>query len=238
MAGGVLVVSRFVNLFPHWKKEFEAFGFKDVFFTDQERDSLNSVIRELKPSILLIGCGFYSRSTPYMMGLLLDNFPRLNIAAVNIYDFPDDLAMYFIVNGVKSYVDMKDGMEEFNRGMKDVMDGRKYVSAGVLERILMRKEYPMKAGKITERETEVIRLLCCGWMEEEIADNLHISRRTVDTHKKEIFRTLNVRNVAELIGVALKLGMVTDNDLYFYSKGLTVNPKPTAKKLKPMRGTK
>jgi len=44
----VLMVSRFINLFPYWKKEMESFGFKDVLFTSQEKDSLNSVIREYK----------------------------------------------------------------------------------------------------------------------------------------------------------------------------------------------
>ena len=217
MVASALVVSRFVNLFPHWKAEFEAVGFKNVFFTNQEKDSLNSVINEIKPALLLIGCGFYRRSTPYMMGRLLDMFPKLNIAAVNIYDFPDEIATSFIANGVKSYVNMMDGMEEFNQGMKEIMGGGRYVSPGVQKQIT--KEKPMKAGKISGRETEVIKLICCGFTEVEIADTLHISRRTVDTHKQEIYRVLNVRNAVELIGVALNLGMVRQDELYFYPKG-------------------
>jgi len=217
VVASALVVSRFVNLFPHWKKELAVLGFKDVFFTDQERDSLNSVINEIKPALLLVECGFYRRSTPYMMGRLLDMFPKLNIAAVNIYDFPDEVAMRFIANGVKSYVNMMDGMEEFNRGMKEIMNGKNYVSPGVRERISKRK--PIKSGKITERETEVMKLICCGFTEIEIADTLHISRRTVDSHKQEIYKTFSVRNAVELIGVALNLGVVAKSDLYFYPKG-------------------
>jgi len=226
MAGGTLMVSRAVNLFPYWKKELETFGFKDVSFTDQEKDGLNSVIRKINPGILIIGCGFYRNSTPYMMRQLLNDFPKLNIAAVNIHEYPDDLAMCFITNGVKSYVNMMDGMEEFYRGMKAVSDGKNYVSPVVLDRINIRKEYPMPAAKITNRQEEVIRLLCSGFKEEEIADTLHISRRTVVTHKTDIFRALNVRNSYELFRAAQNLNIVNPDEIYFYPKDMTVFPLP------------
>ena len=226
------MVSRAVNMFPHWTKEFETFGFKNVLFTDQEKDSLISIIKEYQPSILLIGCGFYKTSTPYMMGQLLLMFPKLNIAAVNIHEYPDDLAMWFILNGVKSYVNMMDGIDEFNLGLKAIRDGKKYVSPGVQKRILMRKEYPMPAGRITNRQAEIVRLICCGFKDIEIADTLHISRRTVDTHKTEIFRSLNVRNSVELIKVALNLEIVKQDELNFYPKDFTVNPKPDKRPLR------
>ncbi|MCL2381200.1 MAG: response regulator transcription factor [Treponema sp.] len=169
-----------------------------------------------------------------MMGQLLSIFPTLNIAAVNIHEFPDDLAMWFIINGVRSYVNMMDGMDEFYLGLKAVRDGKRYVSPSVRERILMRREYPMAAGKITDRQEEVIRLICCGFKDIEIADTLHISRRTVDTHKTEIFRSLNVRNAVELIGVALNLEIIRQSELYFYPKYFVTNPKPS----KATRGKK
>ena len=223
------MISRAVNLFPHWTKEFEEFGFKNVVFTDQEKDSLNSIIREMKPDIVLIGCGFYSRSTPYMMLELLEEFPHLNIAAINIHEFPDELAMYFILNGVKSYANQMDGMEEFHRGLKLIRDGEMYVSPSVQERIILREEEPMPAKIITYRQKEVIRLTCCGFKDKEIGDTLHISRRTVNKHKLEIYRSLNVRNVVELYNVAHYLGFVSLNENFAFPKNFSVAPLPRKK---------
>jgi hypothetical protein len=60
----------------------------------------------------------------------------------------------------------------------------------------------------------------------EIADTLNISRSTVDNHKTEIFTALNARNAVHLIIVALTLKIILLDELYFYHKDFTVNPKP------------
>jgi DNA-binding NarL/FixJ family response regulator len=163
------------------------------------------------------------------MGELHQKFPKINMAAVSIGEYPADLAMYFIRNGVKSYLTTYDGFEIVNDCLKEICKGRKYVSPEVLKRIRMRAVEPMPAGKITEKLYEVIRLVCNGWKDLEIADVLHISRSTVDNHKTEIFRSLNVRSALELVHVALKLGLVSLDELCFHHKDLTLNPIPENK---------
>jgi len=231
MSGGTLMVSRARNLFSDWTEGCTAFGFRDVLFTDKEKDALARLIREFKPRIMLIGCGFYSRATPYMAGLLIKEFPDLNIAAVNIHEFPDDLASKFIYNGVRSYVNLMDGKEEFSRGMTAVRDGKSYISPGVADRINLRKYYPSPAGKLTDRLTEVVGLLCAGYKEDDVADTLHISRKTVDTHKKEIYKTLNVRNAYELYSAAISAGIISSDSLGFYPRTYMLKPFPDKKKL-------
>src|SRR5215469_15721817 len=218
MTGGTLVISRAVNLLPDWKKDFEKMGFQNILTTSQEKDALNSVISDFKPRLILIGCGFYDCSTPFMMGRLLRDFPKLNIAAVNIHEFPDDLAVGFIINGVKSYVDMMMGMAEFTRGLAAVRDGKAYISPNVVERIEARGELPDAAKELTPREIEVARLVCNGYMTVEICDVLHISERTVYRHKENLYASLNVRNENELIRVALFHEIIKVSELKFYSR--------------------
>jgi DNA-binding CsgD family transcriptional regulator len=64
---------------------------------------------------------------------------------------------------------------------------------------------------------EVLRLSCNGFEGDEIADILHVSTATVDTHRKEIYRSLNIRNVNEMIRTAIFVGIVKPNELCFYS---------------------
>jgi len=137
--------------------------------------------------------------------------------------------MHFIINGINSYVDIMDGMTTFEKGLKEIRDGKDYISEGVLKRINIRREYPKPSNALTCKQTEVVRLACCGFQEEEIADTLQISRRTLGTHKTNIYTTLNVRNPAELMRTSLCLGIVSPKEIGFFPKKFTVNPKPDFK---------
>ena len=227
--GGTLMVSRAVKLFPLIKRRLEELGFSNVEVTGEEKDALNMVINEKQPRLALIGSGFYQCCTPYMTGELVKAFPKLNIAAVSVCQYPADLAMWFIINGAKSYVNLLEGPDEFYRGLNDVREGRDYISPLVQERIELRKELPEPASNLTPRHIEIIRLLANGFTSFEIADVLHISRRTVDTHKTDLYTLLNVRNENELIRVAHYLGLIKQNELLFFGGNYQLNPKPEKK---------
>jgi DNA-binding NarL/FixJ family response regulator len=229
MTGGTLVISREINNHSYYKQRLEALGFSNVTMTDVEKDALNFLIHELKPKLLIMDARFYECCTPFLMGELHQKFPKIKMAALCIGEYPADTAMYFILNGIKSYVTTYDGYEQFYKGLGEICKGGECVSPSVLKRIDLRRDYPMPAGKITQKHKEVIRLICCGWKDLEIADTLHISRSTVDNHKTDIFTSLNVNNSNELIRAALTLEIITLEEIYFYPKDYTLNPKPKKK---------
>jgi DNA-binding NarL/FixJ family response regulator len=216
MYGGILVVSRMILAHGHIKKLLEDLGFRDVAITAAEKDGLNLVINELKPRLILIGCGFYQSATPFLMGRLLRNFPGLNIAAVSIIPYPLDLGVSFIDNGVKSYLNYADGPDQFYSGLDLIRDGRKYISPSVEERMETSRKLPSPATDLTGRQIEALRLLCNGFMAQEIAEILHISKRTVEFHREELYQKLNTRNTCELVRVALYLGIIRIDELHFH----------------------
>jgi two-component system invasion response regulator UvrY len=226
MGGNTLAVSRETNNHSYYKKHLEALGVSNVTLTGLEKDALNSLIGNLKPNLIIMDARFYECCTPFLMGQLKQKFPKINMAAVAIGKYSADLAMYFILNGVKSYLTTFDGIEQFFVDLAGISKGGEFISPAVLERIDMRRDYPMPAGKITDRHIEMIRLMCCGFKDIEIAETLHISRRTVTTHKTDIFTVLNVRTPHELIRVALKLEIVKLDEMFFNPKDFTVNPLP------------
>jgi DNA-binding NarL/FixJ family response regulator len=221
-----LMIGRAVSNHDHCKKRLEELGFPNVTVTGLEKDALNMLIRDIRPDLLMIEAEFYHCSTPYMLGELKRKFPKIKMAAFSLGRYPPELAMCFIVNGVNSYVSYSDGIEQFYKGLEEIRNGRDYISPSVEERLNMRRYYPNPAGNITGRQYEVIRLICCGFNVNEIADTLHISKRTVENHKTEIYRILNVRNIIELFRAALNLGMVSLDETSFSHKDFSVNPKP------------
>jgi len=229
MSGGTLVVSRAVNNHKYYKQRLESKGIKNVYVTDVEKDGLNSIIYEMKPDLMIMGARFYQCSTPYMMGMIKKDFPKLNMAAVCYDDYPVDLGMYFIVNGVKSYFNMFEGIEQFNLGFENILVGKIFISEIVKKRIALRKGNLIPAIKLSQSKLEVIRCMCNGFNKDEIADNLYLSPSTVGNYKEEIYRCLNVRNASELMKAALRLHLVTQDELVFCHRNHALKPYPKKK---------
>jgi two-component system invasion response regulator UvrY len=227
--GGTLVISNELNNHSYYKKLLEGLGFPAVTATALERDALNSLIRDMEPDFLIIDARFYECCTPFLMKGLKGHFPQIEMVAVAIGRYPVDLAMYFILNGARSYLSTSDGFEDFLDHLADIGKGGEFISPEVIERINLRREYPMPAGNITDSHYQIILLICNGFKDGEIAETLYVTRRTVTTHKTQIFTALNVRNANELIRVAQKLEIVTQEGMYFYTKNFVLNPLPNQK---------
>ena len=230
MSGGTLVVSRAVNNHKYYKQRIEGKGIKNVYVTDVDRDGLNSIIYNMKPDLMIMGARFYQCSTPYMMGVIKKEFPKLNMAAVCYDDYPADLGMYFIVNGVNSYFNMFEGIDQFNLGFDKILSGKVFVSEVVKKRIAIRESNLIPAIKLSQTKLEIIRCICNGFNKDEIADTLYLSPSTVGNYKEEIYRSLNVRNNNELMKEALRLHLVTQDELVFCHRNHALKPLPKSQR--------
>ena len=238
MTGGTLVISRAIFLFPFFKQYLEDCGFRDVETADLDRDALVFKINEMKPRLMFIESCFHGQSTPFMMSKLLKQFPQLRIAVFNFVEFPDDLAMWFLFRGVKSYLNLRDGIEEFGNGLRAIQKGDDYCSPNVLERIKLLKEIPPVRDHYTDRQEEILNLLWDGYKTEEIEDALHISYRTVEEHKRNLYQTLNVRNERELLRAAHELGLLRKTTPCFFGRKWTAPSLPLSNKTSVKRTKK
>jgi DNA-binding NarL/FixJ family response regulator len=230
-----LIVSRAKKLFPYYKKSLAGAGFKDVEITGEELDSLNMVISEKKPRLVLVGAGFYHAATPYMLGHVRKRFPYLHIAAVSLGEFPDEIAVWFIWRGVKSYLSLWEGEEEFYFGLEEVRNGRRYISPGVRRLLEQFPITPDVEDKATRRQLEVLVLLCKGHLIHEIGALLHISRNCVNAHLKQMYKIFHVRNREEMVSMAWELGLVTTKDC-FYRPARIIEPLPEWAAIKQKAG--
>ncbi|MCL2479843.1 MAG: LuxR C-terminal-related transcriptional regulator [Treponema sp.] len=230
-------MSRWEKLFSYYKTRLEQLGFQNVHVTGEEKDSLNMVLNELKPRLILMGSGFYSAATPYMVGQLKRNFPRINIAVINIDVFPDDMAPWFVWFGAKSYVNWQEGEEEFILGLEEVRQGNTYVAPNV-KRLVDSLEGPEIKGKPEKRQMEVLMLLCNGFIPLQIGEKLHISKRTVDWHIEELKKVFGVQTREELISFAFYLDLVTKEDLCFLERKIKIRPLPKWTVIKQRTGNR
>jgi DNA-binding NarL/FixJ family response regulator len=215
MPGGTLLVSRFVNWFPHFKMRLEALGFPGVNVTGADKDGLNMLINELNPGYVLISSNFYDCGTPYMIGQLLGVFPKLNIAVINAAPFPDETATWFIFHGVKAYIKLADGPDEFHHGLRRFLEGKEYIAPDVQRILDELAEWPDVNQKETRRHKEILLMLYNGFSIKRIEENLHICKATVEYHIRELMKIFNCRGREELIMTVHCLEIFTKKDLCF-----------------------
>jgi DNA-binding NarL/FixJ family response regulator len=101
-------------------------------------------------------------------------------------------------------------MVELKQAIATVAEGENYFSNEILRKIIFnkgsRKNIP--SVNFTERETEIIMLICQCFNNDEIAEKLYLSAETVKKHRNNIFEKIGCKNVAGLVIFAIKNNIV------------------------------
>lgn len=131
------------------------------------------------------------------------------------------LSMHHEAGMIKSLIDLgamgyllkSSPQEELAAAIRKVATGQQYFSTQVTLSLLNKPQNSNNAesesaGLLTERETEIIKLIAEGFSNKEIGAKLFISHRTVDTHRTNLMKKIQVENIAGLISYAIKNGIV------------------------------
>lgn len=139
--------------------------------------------------------------------------PNLKVIVLSMYG--DEQYYYKMVDvGVKGFVLKNSGIEQVLTAIRKVAEGENYFSEELLVNILnhMRSEQKSEEqnfdNEISEREMEILYHVCLGLSNQEIADKLFISKRTVDKHRANLLSKTGCRNTAALVMYAIKNKMV------------------------------
>jgi DNA-binding NarL/FixJ family response regulator len=149
---------------------------------------------------------------PEMNGLQFANAirrikPEQKILALSM--FGDKAVITDMIDaGVKGYVLKNTGKQELITALKLIANGGTYFSGDVAKELNRVDESIDKRYILTPREREIVRYVAQGLSHTEIGDKIHISPRTVDTHRTNIMRKLEVHSIAELIKIAMQLKII------------------------------
>ena len=118
--------------------------------------------------------------------------------------------------GALGYVVKRAVGEELMTAIRTVYRGEPYLRPCVEKMVLRDYQEQAKATQdsengeygLTERQKEVLKLVAEGYTSQEIAELLHLSIKTVNSHRENIYQKLGTSNLAELIKIALRLGMI------------------------------
>jgi len=148
--------------------------------------------------------------------MIKQNFPQLSVLiltnSISKLDFTELTKI-----GIKNIIYKTADRDEVLAAVDASLKGKKYYCGEILDMIIEMgesKAIPEESVHLTSSEIEIVRLIAGGMTTKEIAEKKCISFHTVNTHRKNIFRKLNVSNASELIIHAIKAGLI-DNIEYF-----------------------
>jgi DNA-binding NarL/FixJ family response regulator len=139
----------------------------------------------------------------------LEAFPDLKIIAVTMYG-EEIYYLQMIEAGVKGIILKKSGKYELEQAIQEVQGGGNFFSQEILRKMAIRlnRKNSDRYNELTEREFEILVNVCNGMTNNEIANKLFISPKTVEVHKSNIFRKTDVKNSAQLVIYAIKRGLI------------------------------
>jgi DNA-binding NarL/FixJ family response regulator len=130
--------------------------------------------------------------------------PGLKVIALTMFS---DTGHYtaMIQAGVKGFILKKANKYELEQAILTVHSGGTFFSQEILQKLAFRFSDKISGDdNLTTREVEIVTLICQGFTSMEISDKLCISVKTVESHRSSLFLKTRVRNVAELIGWAIR----------------------------------
>jgi two-component system response regulator NreC len=170
-------------------------------------DSTLEQVERHRPAVLVLDLHMPGGGSLRALPALRAASPSTSILVLTMQDDPG-YAREAMQRGARGYV-LKEAEEaELIQAVRTVADGGTYLQAELGARLLTDAAAAPAASPLTQREREVLRLLALGHTNAEVADRLHISVRTVETHRANLQGKLGVSGRAELVRHALERGLV------------------------------
>ncbi|MBU8893445.1 MAG: response regulator transcription factor [Bacteroidales bacterium] len=181
----------------------------DMLSEIHEAENGNDLIKNVlsvKPDIILMDI-----EMPVMNGIeatreALKIYPETKVIALSMYG-NENYYSEMIDAGAKGFLLKNSKFEDVTKAIIDVNEGRNYFSPEILEAIiknLNKKKLKATNTDLTEREIEVLYNICKGLSNQEIANLLYISKRTVDKHRENILLKTQSKNTAGLVIYAIR----------------------------------
>ncbi|MCW3075500.1 MAG: Two component transcriptional regulator, LuxR family [Bacteroidetes bacterium] len=141
--------------------------------------------------------------------IIRTKFPHIKVIGHSMYDDVATVNKFFKKGGM-GFVSKKSGHVELVNAIKQVSEGEKYICCEMVKKakngkkFLRREDDTLKAitETFTKAEKSILEKIAKGYSTKQIAQQLEISEKTVETHRKNLFVKADVKNVAELIAYA------------------------------------
>ena len=192
-------------------------GIRSIFSSNEdievigEADSVESMLSFFEttiPEVVLIDVTMPGGDGISAIKLCKKKYPTIRFVVLTMHA-DGQYVVKAARSGAFGYLLKNADKEELTKAVKEASFGRKYFNSEISQ--LMVGNMSLEGDdpqQLSERELQVLHLVSDGKTTKEIADELFVSSRTVETHRVNMMKKLNVQNTAELIKKAVKLNLI------------------------------
>jgi DNA-binding NarL/FixJ family response regulator len=165
---------------------------------------------ELKPDLLVLDARLPSLSGVDILRKIGKHLKNTRVLVFSGYESPA-LVREMLEAGAHGFVEKTAGLIEFKKGLETVAAGGTYFGPGVaalLRNVVANNNTSSGMDALTDREREILKLVAESHSTKEIAQKLAISVKTVDNHRTNLMRKLNLHDVASLTRYSLEIGLI------------------------------
>ncbi len=165
-------------------------------------------MRRLHPDIALLDISLQGTNGIELIKLMRAEQPKLPILIVSMHD-ESLYALRALRAGARGYIMKGEAMENILTAVRKVLEGDIYLSSRLSERLVFKAIQSLDGGmgspvdNLSDRELEVLQLLGRGFGTREIATNLHLSIKTIETHRAHIKEKLGFKDAGEMVRFAI-----------------------------------
>jgi two-component system, NarL family, nitrate/nitrite response regulator NarL len=192
-------------------------GLKSLLETDpdfkilaalQSAEAVLEFLKTEEPDILLTDYTLPGMSGLDLFKRIKTSYPKIKVAILSMHD-EASLVRNVLKEGVNGYLLKNIQQFELRNALKQIAMGYPYVSPEITRIMMHDLKHPEeKSELLTEREKEILKLIAREYSNKQMAQKLFISERTVETHRKNIFRKTNTNTLVGLIKFAFENNLV------------------------------
>ena len=169
---------------------------------------------ELKPDVAILDIGMPNLNGIEATRKMIQDVPGIKVVGLSMHSDRRFVSEMFKA-GASGYLLKDCALEELARAIRAVVENRMYLSPGIAGIVIddyvhhLSSADGIPAAMLSSREREVLQLLAEGKSSKQIALRLNVSVKTVETHRLNIMRKLDVYSVAELTKYAVREGLTS-----------------------------
>lgn len=179
-----------------------------IWIADSGKEMLEMLEAD-SPDILLLDVNLKDENGLKLFEEIAKRFPDVKVIALTMYDD------HYVVNrawelGFGGFLLKNTNPDELTEAINHVINGKRYFSKHI-DHLLDAKHnltFDLAGIRITDRERDIIRMLASGLQSHDIGTKLFLSPYTIDTHRKNLLRKLNINNTASLVRFAYDNGII------------------------------
>jgi two-component system invasion response regulator UvrY len=183
---------------------------KVVFGEAQNTREMLEHLQKEHWDVLILDITLPGRSGLELLGELKLTHPNLPVLVLSMHP-EDQYGIRVLKSGASGYMTKESAPDEIVVAIRKILRGGKYVSPALAERLVSNlevdREKPLHEA-LSDREYEVMVMICAGKILKEIAQKLDLSIKTVSTYRSRILKKMKMENNAELIRYAIKNQLV------------------------------